>query len=367
MKRVTVLVSNDLSHDQRVKKTCASLMEMGYTPFLVGRRLKNSAALDRPYPSRRLRLGFTKGALFYAALNIRLFFFLLFHKTDAIWANDLDTLLPAFLVSRLKKKHLVYDSHEYFTEAAGLAGRNFPKKIWLMVEGFVFPRLNNLSTVNHSIAEIYQKQYKVDVKVMQNVPFRSEKKTLISREEMELPKDKFIVILQGAYLDVDRGALEAVKSVELLEGVLLLLIGAGADHQEASEYVLSNGLEHKVKVFPKLPYETLVNYTACSDLGLSLDKGLYFNYLYSLPNKLFDYIHAGIPVLTSNLPEVSKVVLGYELGKCIEEVTPENIAQGIESMRNSDLSSYQEAIAKAQNQFHWEREAKVIEELMRES
>ncbi|MGB0423232.1 MAG: glycosyl transferase group 1, partial [Flavobacteriales bacterium] len=112
MKHVTVLVSNDLTHDQRVKKTCASLQELGYTPFLIGRKLKNSDHLERPYPTKRLSLGFTKGALFYAALNIRFFFFLLFHKTDAIWANDLDTLLPAFLVSRLRNKHLVYDSHE---------------------------------------------------------------------------------------------------------------------------------------------------------------------------------------------------------------------------------------------------------------
>ncbi|MGB1032078.1 MAG: glycosyltransferase, partial [Flavobacteriales bacterium] len=161
-----------------------------------------------------------------------------------------------------------------------------------------------------------------------------------------------------------RGALEAVQAVEQLEGVLLLLIGAGADHQAASEYVKQKQLENKVKVFPKLPYETLVNYTACSDLGLSLDKGLYFNYLYSLPNKLFDYVHAGIPVLTSNLPEVSKVVLGYKLGKCIDDVTPENIAKAIQEMKNSDLSTYQPAIAKAQAQFHWKKEAEVIRELM---
>lgn len=364
MKRVTVLVSNDLTHDQRVRKTCASLVELGWTPYLVGRKLKSSLPLDRPYPTKRFSLGFTGGALFYAMLNFRLFVFLLFHKTDAIWANDLDTLLPAFLISRLRKKHLVYDSHEYFTEAAGLAGRSFPKKVWLMVEGYVFPKLKRVSTVNDSIANIFKEKYNVDVKVLRNVPVLSAAAKHKTREEMDLPTDKFIVILQGAYLDIDRGALEAVQGVEKLEGVLLLLIGAGADHQAASEYVLKNQLESKVRVFPKLPYETLVNYTACSDLGLSLDKGLYFNYLYSLPNKLFDYVHAGITVLTSNLPEVSKVVHGYNLGKCIDEVTPELVADGILGMMESDLKTYQPAIKIAQAQFHWAKEAEVIKELM---
>lgn len=356
MKRITVLVSNDLTHDQRVKKTCASLMDQGHEPFLIGRKLKSSMNLERPYPTRRLSLGFSKGVLFYAALNIRLFFFLLFHKTDTIWANDLDTLLPAFLASKLRGKELIYDSHEYFTEAAGLSGRAFQKGVWQAVEGLIFPRLKNVITVNESIAKIYREKYGVDVKVLRNVPVKREKKGRKGRKEMGLPEDRFIAILQGAYLDIDRGALEAVKAVEQLEGVLLLLIGSGADHKAASEYVKANNLEDKVMVFPKLPYEELCNYTACSDIGLSLDKGLYFNYLYSLPNKVFDYIHAGIPVLASNLPEVSNVVLGSGIGICIEEVNPEQIARGIELMRSCDLSIYHPALEKAKEDFHWERE-----------
>jgi len=129
---------------------------MGFEITLIGRRVKNSPPLSRPYKTRRFRLPFTKGALFYASLNIRLFFYLLFSRTDIILANDLDTLFPAFIVSKLRGKELVYDSHEYFTEAAGLTGRNIQKKIWLAIEKMTFPNVKRIYTVNESIAGFYR-------------------------------------------------------------------------------------------------------------------------------------------------------------------------------------------------------------------
>ncbi|MFM7234763.1 MAG: glycosyl transferase group 1, partial [Flavobacteriales bacterium] len=134
-KHITVLVSNDLQHDQRVAKMCDTLLEMGFRITLVGRMLPESTSFNRPYETKRFRLFFRTGALFYTALNVRLFFYLLFKRTDIIVANDLDTLLPAFIITRFRKKELVYDSHEYFTEAEGLTNRPIPKKVWLAIEG----------------------------------------------------------------------------------------------------------------------------------------------------------------------------------------------------------------------------------------
>jgi hypothetical protein len=103
-RHITVLVSNDLEFDQRVRKVCATLNALDFEITLVGRLLTTSRNFERPYELRRFRLWFSKGALFYAHLNLRLFFYLLFKKTDIILANDLDTLLPAFLVARLRGK-----------------------------------------------------------------------------------------------------------------------------------------------------------------------------------------------------------------------------------------------------------------------
>src|SRR5688500_271887 len=105
----------------------------------------------RSYRTNRFRMFFEKGALFYAWFNVRLFWFLLFRSSDILVANDLDTLLPNYLVSKLKRKKLVYDSHEYFTEVPELISRPKVKAVWEHIERFIFPKLKYVSTVNHSI------------------------------------------------------------------------------------------------------------------------------------------------------------------------------------------------------------------------
>ena len=118
MKKITISVINDLATDQRVYRTCSLLIEMGFSITLIGRKLPNSLPINRPYKTKRFKFIINKGPLFYLAYNIRLFFYLLFTHQDILWANDLDTLLANSLISWIKNKPLIYDSHELFTETA---------------------------------------------------------------------------------------------------------------------------------------------------------------------------------------------------------------------------------------------------------
>lgn len=359
--RITVLVSNDLVHDQRVRKECDVFHKNGLDVTLVGRQIDTLVPLDRPYSTKRFKLPFSSGALFYAALNIRLFFFLLNHKTDAIWANDLDTLWPAYLIAKWRKIPVFYDSHEYFTEAAGLAGRAFPKKVWEWIEGRIFPHLTYVYTVNESIADVYRKKYHAKVSVVRNVPELRPVEQVLSRKELNLPENKKIVILQGAFMDKDRGVIEAVHAMkELDDNYLLLLIGAGEEWNAAVNLRIELGLESKIQMLPKQPYDTLVNYTRAADVGLSLDKGLYFNYYFSLPNKLFDYVHATTPVIATALPEVKRVMESYQLGQVVEESTPQAIASAIVAVCNRPIDYFLPGIKKAQEDFQWQKESGVI-------
>jgi glycosyltransferase involved in cell wall biosynthesis len=360
-KHITVLVSNDLQHDQRVAKVCATFLEMGFRITLVGRLLPDSKPFERPYETLRFRLPFQTGALFYAALNVRLFFYLLFKRTDIIVANDLDTLLPAFLIARLKGRELVYDSHEYFTEAEGLTNRPLPKKVWLAIEGFIFPKLKHVITVNETIAGIYRALYHVPVHVVRNVPMLREAVVVASREALGLPTDKRIILLQGAYIDPDRGGMELAQSMEFLPDALLLIIGSGRDLENIKREVAKRKLEDRVRFIDKLPFRELQQYTAVADVGVSLDKPLHLNYAYSLPNKLFDYIHAGLPVLVSDLPELRRIVEGYNLGRVVNRVEPREIATALQEMfSDENVGVWKLNALKAARELNWQREQEVV-------
>jgi glycosyltransferase involved in cell wall biosynthesis len=364
MERITVLVSNDLQHDQRVAKVCGTLHNMGGDITLVGRRMPNSPDYTGPYRAVRFRLPFHSGALFYASLNLRLFIYLLFTKVDILVANDLDTLLPAFLIAKLRRKKLVYDSHEYFTEAEGLTGRNFQKSVWLRIEKWIFPRLQHVITVNESIAAIYRNLYHVPVDVVRNVPLlRTTPWEKSSRADLNLPAHETIVLLQGAYIDPDRGGMELVEAFRLLPDCVLLVIGAGRDYANMQRKAAELGLSN-VRFLGRLPFAELMRYTSVADIGVSLDKPLHLNYTLSLPNKLFDYIHAGIPVLVSDLPELRKVVERYGLGLITSEVSPSQIAACIQQMKNPERQKiWRMNTERAKNELNWQQESQVIQKI----
>jgi len=364
MPRIAVLVSNDLEFDQRVAKVCEWLTSNGYDITLIGRMLPGSRSFSRPYPIIRFHLWASRGALFYAALNIRMLIYLLFHRTDVILANDLDTLLPAFLVSRLRGKKLVYDSHEYFTEAEGLTGRSFQKKVWLSIERFIFPKLRHAYTVNESIAGFYREKYAVDVQVVRNVPILRPAKSGRSKSELGLPDNKHILILQGAYIDPDRGGMELVEAMQFLDECYLLIIGSGRDIPAIDARIAELNLSDRIMRFPRLPFDQLQEYTACAEIGFSLDKPVHLNYLYSLPNKLFDYVHAGLPVLVSDLPELRRVVEEYNLGMITPQVSSESISTSVRTMLSSgNMALWKSNSIAASKVLNWQMESQTLDRI----
>lgn len=360
--RILISVTSDLSTDQRVNRTATTLKEAGFRVLVIGRVLKTSTEVQpKRYRTLRFRLWAEKGALFYAFYNIRLFWFLLWHHADILVSNDLDTLPANFLASRIKNIPLVYDSHEYFTGVPELSHRPRVKKIWKWIEQFCLPKTTYAITVNDSIANLYKEEYKKEFQVIRNVPLTT-KPFLNSREqlrqELKLPLDKKIIILQGAGINIDRGSEELVESMQYLKDYLLLIVGGGDVLSKLKRIVVDKNLESSVTFIPRQPIEILRKYTGASNLGITLDKGTNVNYKFSLPNKLFDYIHAGIPVLASDLPEISKIVNQYNIGRICPDHNPKTIADCIQSMLNSedDIKLWESNTIKAAKELNWDKE-----------
>lgn len=365
-KKVAVVsVINDLVTDNRVNRTCLTLMDAGYEVELVGRKLKSSLPLPEwPFAAKRMRLFFTGGPAFYLFFNLRLFFVLLFTKADLLFANDLDTLLPNYLVSRIKNLPLIYDSHELFCEVPELQATPFKKKLWQKLEAWLVPKQKHCVTVNESIAAIFENKYGVPFTVVRNIASQQASPELRSRKDLGLPMDKKVILLQGAGINIDRGAEELVEAMQFVDNALLLIIGGGDVWPLLEKKVKEKKLETKVKLIKKLPRKELMQYTYNADIGVSIDKDNNPNYHNSLPNKIFDYLQAGLPILASRLPEIEKIIETYGVGDFIESHDPQKIAEAIRKMVAGDKDRYIHAIQKANAEMNWATEQKKLRDLI---
>ena len=242
--RLVFTVTNDLNYDQRMIKICTSLQMAGYSTLLVGRKQKQSLPLVKQvFGQKRLVCFFEKGKLFYVEYNIRLFFYLLFQRMDLICAVDLDTILPCYWISVLKKTKRVYDAHELFCEMKEVVTRPAIYRFWKKVERYAVPKFRNGYTVCEPIRRVFEEEYGVQYEVIRNVPFL--------QNAVPVQKEDFI-LYQGA---VNHG-----RSFETLIPAFqwinkpFFIYGDGNFLEECRELIKSHGLQGKVflkgKAFP---------------------------------------------------------------------------------------------------------------------
>lgn len=360
-KKIIVSVTNDLVSDNRVHKVCTTLTNIGFSVLLVGRKLPKSLPVNkRSYPIKRFRLCFNTGVLFYAEYNFRLFLFLLFSRFDVLLSNDLDSLTANFLAAKLKNKPIVYDSHEYFTEVPELIGRPQVKRVWERLERAMLPKIESAYTVCNSIARVYQEKYGVDFKVVRNIPLAANN----SLQKKKIGNEEKIILYQGA-VNIGRGLKEAILAMHFIENARLLIVGDGDIRAELEALVAGEHLQKKVEFKGRLSINELEKFTPQADLGLSIEEDLGLNYRYALPNKLFDYIRAQVPVLVTKLPEMVAIVSQYKIGLITDSLEPERLAEKIKTALNDAAQRiiWEENLRVAASKLTWEKEEKVLKEI----
>ena len=361
--RIAFSVTNCICFDQRVLKIVGVIRELGCNVTIIGRRRDHQCGSGSvPFRTKRFRMIFKRGFLFYKFYNIRLFFYLLFHKSDLLVSNDLDTLLANYLVSKLKKVPLVFDSHEYFTGVPELKGRSFVTWVWKIVEKKIFPRLKYVMTVSDSVAEQYEKEYVIKPVVIRNCSQFSGKIDALLRSDLGIKEDHLLLVFQGGGINIDKGGEELIDAIGITENISLLVVGSGDVLPVMMKRAEELNLSDRVKFIPKMPWIEMMRYTKSADAGLCIEKDTNLNYRFSLPNKLFDYISAGIAVIASGLPEVREVVEGYDCGIIIPAVTPEEISKAIIKFRDDRglLNKLTQNAVTASESLNWETESKIV-------
>lgn len=364
-KKVILTVTNDLVLDQRVHKVSSSLTKFGYDVLLVGVKFKNSAPIERDYKTKRIRMWFKKTALFYMEFNIKLFFYLLFKKTDINYSNDTDSLLPNYFVSKIKRKPLVFDAHELFPELPEVINRPFVKKTWRKIEDFIFPKLKYCYTVSQSIADYYNELYGIDMKLVRNFPLKSSSNNNVQFTKKE---DRRILLYQGM-INTGRGIEFFIDALPYIDNIVFYIVGDGYLMNDIKQRVKDLNVEDKVKFFGKVPFENLKTFSAQSDLGFCFLTKEGLCHYYALPNKLADYIHSGLPVLAVDFPEIKRIVEEYKVGDIITDFSPKALAKSIEDafQKWSEMDKEQKdsIFERAKSELCWENEEKVILEVFK--
>lgn len=353
MKKIYFTVTNDLTYDQRMHRICTSLAENGYAVTLLGRKLRTSLPLtEKKFKQKRLTCWFNKGKLFYAEYNLRILFYLLFQKINIICAIDLDTIIPCFTISKLKRIPRVYDAHELFTELKEVITRPSIQRVWVWVERKLVPKFKNGYTVSEGISKEFQQRYGVNYETIRNMP--------LLKELYTIPQKEKFILYQGAVNEA-RGFESLIPAMKMVD-CRLVICGDGNFMTQLKELIKENNLGDKVALRGMLGPDELLSISQQAYIGVAVAENEGKNQYLALPNKFFDYLHAGLPQITMKFPEYLKINQQYNVALLINDLHPQTIAQALNNLLNDDVlhKQLQNNCFKARKELNWQNEEKKL-------
>ncbi len=349
-KKVITSAFSNLYTDQRIEKVCKTLCENGYEVELIGNDWGGAETMERPYPFSRIELRSKSLKTAYFEFNWKLYHQLK-NKADQntiLHANDVDALLPNYLIAKKLNIPLVFDSHEIFSEMPAIQGK-MSQKLWRYLEKSIIPKIEFMITASESYAKWFQRKYKINPVVVQNAPVRRD-------FLMEVPENKPKIILYQGVINPFRGIDKAILAMHHLNNAVLKIVGDGPRKKEYEDLVIRENLQGKVQFLGKIKPEDLRKITITADVGISIEENGGDSYLYSLPNKILDYIQSRVPLVMADLPEMQNIRRQFEIGEIIKDHRPKNIAAAIESVLSKGRKNYMDELEKAANVFCWENE-----------
>jgi len=372
-KKVTSIVLNNFKNDSRVLKENISLQKAGYDVKVVALHEKPLKEFDdvQNIPVHRIKLKSRDWSKNKIIQLLKYFEFIyrvvkLYRNTDILHCNDLNTLPIGFIIKKFFNKNvkIVYDAHEYETEINGLKG--IQKILTQKLEKYLIKYADKVITVSDAIADEYVKNYNIPkpALVLNTPPYKKIQKKDIFRETLNIPKDKTIFLYQGG-LSKGRGIeilLDTFKNIDDKKTVIVFM-GYGP-----LEELVKNASKEYVNIYfhKAVSPDVLLEYTSSADFGISTIEDSCLSYRYCLPNKIFEYLMAEIPVIVSNLPEMKRVVKDNNIGVVAEDNNTKGLNEAIEEAVLLDQNELQKNIQRVKEIYNWEEQEKVLLEVYKE-
>lgn len=407
--KALILVWNDFTHDKRVMNISESISSLGYICTVVASkhiktlpskekgdyydtiRIPVFSSLYRKNQDNVTQKSFNKSLkreivnkikknklrttivtfFNWFIFNIGLVRIGIKYKPDLIYCNDLNTVTIGYVLSKIFKSKIVFDSHELWLFSHSYQNSTFlRKKYWSYIQRKLIHKFNAVITTTNNRARYLEKQYKLQkVHTIMNCPkFELYKKTNKFREELGIDQRKIIFLYQGS-LSAKRGVYNIIDAVETIDNIVLVLMGMGKEKPEIAEYIYRHNLTEKCFIVDAVSPKELISYTSSADVGFQLLLNVNLNHYSTISNKIFEYIMAGLGIIGSDFPEIRKIIAENKIGMVVDPSNKSEILNAIKKIaeNGNQLKKFKSNSVKISTKYSWEVEEtkliKIVESL----
>lgn len=362
MSKICITVTNDLLQDQRMHRVAQTLHEAGHEVSMIGRRRKNSLPKpDAEYAQHRITCLLESGVGFYIEYNLRLIAYLWRNRNDVVYAVDLDTLIAGYLGSRFSRSKLIHDAHEYFIAVPELNNSMLKKKIWDLVGKSLVKKTDLAITVNEDLAKVLGERYHKKFEVIRSVPAIKDIELVA-----DLPTTKKIILYQGM-LNKGRGLETAIRAAASMDrDIVLQIVGEGDLSLELRVLATSVDMHGSVQFLGWKTPAQMRRITSTAWLGLNLLSADSLNYKYSLANKFFDYMHAGVPSVNMDFPVYRRYIDADPVGVCLPDLEVDTLIDVLEMLMDTPrlYNQMKAATVIAKTKYNWQIESQHLLSLL---
>jgi glycosyltransferase involved in cell wall biosynthesis len=366
-KKILMILNNHFTHDARVLKEATSLISRGHSvnvrcymdKGLKKNEVKNGVNIERvKFISRDYRKNLPSKLYLLTCFTIQVIRDS--RQFDVIHCHDLMNLPIAVFAKWYNgnKQSIVYDSHEYQIEQSGKP--KWMRPILKIIEQFFIKKVDHVITVSDSIANEYARIYNIP---KPNILLNCSKHTAIKkqnkfREKFDISDEQIIFLYQGGFTK-NRGIENIIECFKNLKQNNKVVVFMGYGMLENKIQEAANNSD-KIFFHPAVSQKELLNYTSSADVGIITYQNTCLNHYYCCPNKFFEYTMAGLPIVASNLFELSKIIKQYNNGYICEDDSAASLLKTVENIDKDDLVQKLHNIPQMQKEFCWENQEKVL-------
>jgi glycosyltransferase involved in cell wall biosynthesis len=280
-------------------------------------------------------------------------------KASIIFAEDIYTLPFAVIFGKLKRAKIYYDSRELFGYLAGLKDKKLKQLFWKWTEKYFIKKADYVMVTGPMDGEFLKKEYGLtNLILLRNLPryYKPEFKFDL-HSHLQIDKPKKIILYQGVLLK-GRGIEKVFSILDEIPIHVFVIAGGGEYEDHYQKLAVQMNIDHQVFFLGKLTQDDLPKITASADVGISLIENLSISYYHALPNKLFEYIMAEVPVIVSNLPQMKEIVDKYDVGFAVNIDNKDELISTIKKLsEDTDLyESKKQNCHIASQVLNWEKE-----------